>query len=379
LITGKGRCNITNSAVLSDFLTHVHPNDKFLRYAFGRFFSEDIVNLLKRLGLNTVVERGDRVFPSTNKSSDVVNTLMKWLTKNGVELITDCRVSSLLTEDGLVKGVLADSRGKDLRLLSKATIICTGGKSYPATGSTGDGYKLAQQAGHSIVNLQQSLVPLETEGNYAERLQGLSLKNINASLWINNKKSVSEFGEMLFTHFGLSGPVILTMSRLAVDALRKNNSVEISIDLKPALDEQKLDARLIRDLNENGKKLLGSMFRQWLPASLIPVFLEILDLNSQKESHQLSSNDRKKIMLLMKDFRFRITGCRSFREAIITAGGINTNEVLQNTMESKLKKNLYFAGEVLDLDADTGGYNLQIAWSTGWLAGESAAMAIMEK
>jgi predicted Rossmann fold flavoprotein len=213
---------------------------------------------------------------------------------------------------------------------------------------------------------------LETSDLTASKLQGLSLKNVKAILWVNGKKHSEDFGEMLFTHFGFSGPIILTLSRIAVDALRAGYPVELSIDLKPALDEQKLDARLIRDLNENGKKQLENAFRLWLPGSMIPVFFEKLSLDPKKECHQVSSKERRKIMLLMKEMRFKITGCRSFKEAVVTAGGINTTEVDSATMESKIVKNLYFAGEVLDLDADTGGFNLQVAWSTGFVAGKSA-------
>ena len=376
LITGKGRCNITNTAGMPDFLSQIRPNNRFVRTAFSSFFSDDIISLLGRYGLETVTERGNRVFPASNKSSDVVLALLKYLEETKVEYITRSRVSELLIEDGRVSGVLIEKDGKSFKMNSKAVIISTGGKSYPATGSSGDGYKLAQQAGHSIVSLRQALVPLETGGEAAGKLQGLSLKNVTATLWINGKKSASEFGEMLFTHFGLSGPVILTLSRTAVDALKENYPVEISVDLKPALDEQKLDARLIRDLDSNGKKFLGSMFKQWLPSSLIPVFLDLLKLDPSKECHQLNSKERRKIMLLMKNFRFKVTGSRSFKEAIVTAGGVDTSEVDRKTMESRLKKNLYFAGEVLDVDANTGGYNLQVAWSTGWLAGTSAAKSV---
>ena len=372
LITGKGRCNITNTAPMAEFLTKVHPNGKFLRSAFSRFFSGDIISLLKNYGLETIVERGDRVFPVGNKASDVLNTLLSWLEKYRVEFRYDCHVSELILKDKTVLGVkIEDSKG-EASVFSKNVVICTGGKSYPATGSTGDGYKLAQSAGHRIESLRQALVPLETEGNLAEKLQGLALKNVSAILWLNGKKQAEDFGEMLFTHFGLSGPIILTLSRIAVDALRAGHRVEISIDLKPALDEQKLDARLIRDLNENGKKQLENAFRLWLPSSMIPVFFEILNLDPKKECHQVSSKERRKIMLLIKEMRFRITGCRSFKEAIITAGGVDTNEINSSTMESKLVKNLFLAGEVLDLDADTGGFNLQIAWSTGAVAGISA-------
>ncbi len=379
LITGKGRCNITNDAGMSDFISHIRPNGRFLRSAFSGFFSGEILELLHQYGLQTVTERGNRVFPASNKSADVVKTLLKWIeAQKYVEIKTGVRVNELMIEDGTVKGILTEMNGKTLPILSKAIIVCTGGKSYPATGSSGDGYKLAQQAGHTIVPLHQALVPLETAGDVAQRLQGLSLRNVTATLWVNGKKADAEFGEMLFTHFGLSGPIILTLSRQTVDALRKGHSVELSVDLKPALDEQKLDARLIRDLNENGKKQLGTMFRQWLPTSMIPVFLDILSLDTGKDCHQLNAGERHRIMLLMKDFRFKVTGCRSFKEAIITAGGVDTREIDQRTMESKKIANLYFAGEVLDVDADTGGYNLQIAWSTGWLAGRSAAGNVIE-
>jgi predicted Rossmann fold flavoprotein len=215
------------------------------------------------------------------------------------------------------------------------------------------------------------LVPLETEGKVAQTLQGLTLKNVRASVWVNKKKAGEDFGEMLFTHFGLSGPIILTLSRKVVDALQQNSHVELSIDLKPALDEHLLDARLLRDLNEAGKKRISNLFRTWLPSSMIPVFIEILGIDPEKEGHQLSGKERKKIRNLMKDFRFRISGHRSFKEAIITAGGVSTKEISSRTMESKIISGLYFAGEMIDLDAETGGYNLQIAYSTGWLAGRS--------
>ena len=250
-------------------------------------------------------------------------------------------------------------------------ILATGGYSYPATGSNGDGHELAKRAGHSIEKVRPALVPLETSGRIAQKLQGLNLKNVNAVVWVNDKKVKEDFGEMIFTHFGLSGPIILTLSRIVVDELQKKNKVEITIDLKPALNEQKLDNRLLRDLNEHGKKKIGNIFRSWLPASMGPVFMEILGLDPEKECHQISSKERKQIRHLLKNMRFSISGHRSFKEAIITAGGISTKEISSKTMESKLVKGLFFAGEMIDLDAETGGYNLQIAYSTGWLAGNS--------
>ena len=367
LITGKGRCNITNDAELGEFIQHVHPNGRFLRTAFGHFFSQDILTLLHDNGVETTCERGGRYFPSSNKSADVLSALLNWVKERKVEIRCGQRVEKLLIEGQILKGVQAF--GQEYR--APKVILATGGKSYPATGSNGEGYELARSAGHSIVNVRPSLVPLETGGGVAQKLQGLTLKNVRATVWVNDKKSGEDFGEMLFTHFGLSGPIILTLSRKVVDALHQKNKVEIAIDLKPALDEQKLDARLLRDLDEFGKKRISNLFRSWLPTSMIPVFTDLLGIDPEKEGHQLSSKERKRIRNLMKDFRFTITGHRSFKEAIITAGGIPTTEISSKTMESKLISGLYFAGEMIDVDAETGGYNLQIAYSTGWLAGIS--------
>lgn len=372
LITGKGRCNITNKAELSEFMKHIYPNSRFLRPAFSSFFTDDIINFLQNLGVETVVERGERVFPMSNKASDVVNALMFWNNKSGVELVLNTRVLDLHIEQGRIADIKAERNGKSESIKAESIIICTGGKSYPATGSSGDGYRLAERAGHSINPLYPSLVPLETDGLTAGKLQGLSLRNVMVTLWIDDKKRNEEFGEMLFTHFGLSGPVILTLSRFISMELKSSSKVEISIDLKPALSEEKLDARLIRDLSANGKRQIENLFRLWLPASMIPVFLDLLSLDPKKEAHQLTGKERKGIIRLMKDMRFKITGVRSFREAIMTAGGVPTDEINPKTMESRKVRNLFFAGEIIDLDADTGGYNLQIAWSTGWLAGTSS-------
>lgn len=368
LITGKGRCNITNDSELSEFIKYVHPNGRFLRNAFTQFFSQEILDLLHQYGVETTLERGGRYFPSSNKSADVLSALLRWVRELNVEIRCGERVEKLLVEEGCISGVQAN--GKQLQ--AEKVILATGGKSYPATGSNGDGYELARSVEHTITPVRPALVPLETEGNVAQQLQGLTLKNVKATVWLNDKKSGEDFGEMIFTHFGLSGPIILTLSRSVVDALHLKKKVDISLDLKPALDEQKLDARLLRDLDEAGKKNISNLFKNWLPASMIPVFLKILGIDPGKEGHQVSSRERKRIRNLMKDFRFRIKGHRSFKEAIITAGGIPTSEISPRTMESKLVSGLFFAGEVIDLDAKTGGYNLQIAYSTGWLAGKSS-------
>jgi len=369
LITGKGRCNITNIAPVQEYFRNIYPNGRFLKHAFSAFFTNDIISLLHSYGVNTVVERGGRVFPESNLSVDVLGALLRYASERGAEFRYGYRVEKLIINDGRVTGAEAQHNGRRVTFHSGKVIVCTGGCSYPATGSTGDGYRLAEQAGHSIVPVRPALVPLETMGEVAGMLQGLSLKNCNAVVWVNGKKSAEEFGEMLFTHFGLSGPVILTLSRMVVDELTKQSTVEISVDLKPALDEMTLDRRLLRDLNEQGKKQIDHIFKLWLPAKMIPVFLHLTHIDGKKQGHQLKSEERRRILLLMKDLRFRVSGYRSFKEAVITAGGVSTAEIDSKTMESKLVRNLFFAGEVMDVDGVTGGYNLQIAFSTGWLAG----------
>lgn len=368
LITGKGRCNITNNSAIGDFITHVYPNGRFLRNAFSHFFSKDIIDLLHKYGVESTLERGGRYFPASNKSSDVLVALLKWVNELKVEIRCGHRVEKLIVENDVITGIQANGQ----KFMAGQVILATGGNSYPATGSNGEGYELARRVGHSIEKIMPALVPLETEGDVAQKLQGLNLKNVRAVVWVNDKKAGDDFGEMIFTHFGLSGPIILTLSRIVVGALRKKNKVEITVDLKPALDEQKLDKRLIRDLNEHGKKKINNIFRYWLPASMIPVFIDLLGLDPEKECHQVSSKERKQIRYLLKNMPFRITNHRSFKEAIITSGGISTKEISPKTMESKLVKGLFFAGEIIDLDAETGGYNLQIAYSTGWLAGNSS-------
>jgi hypothetical protein len=368
LITGKGRCNITNDAPIAQFITHIYPNGKFLRNAFSKFFSEDILDLLKKYGVAATLERGGRYFPASNSSADVLKALLKWCAEMGVETRCGSRVEKLLVKDGAITGLLVNGKA----ISSTRVVLATGGNSYPATGSNGEGYELARRAGHTIERVRPALVPLITKGDLAQKLQGLNLKNVTAKVWVNGKKAGEDFGEMIFTHFGLSGPIILTLSRIVVDELHNGNKVEITIDLKPALDDQKLDNRLVRDLNENGKKKLVNIFRLWLPASMVPVFIEILEIDPEKECHQVTSKERKKILHLLKNLTFTITNHRSFKEAIITAGGVSTNEISSKTMESKIVSGLFFAGEIINVDAETGGYNLQIAYSTGWLAGNSA-------
>lgn len=384
-ITGKGHCNLTNVAALPEFVAHFGPNGQFLRQAFSRFFTPELVAFFEALGVPTITERGGRVFPASKQAQDVVDALVRWADQRGVTLRTSAPVVQLLAEQERVVGV-AVARGSSGRGTASSTpcpsgrvyrahavIVATGGASYSATGSTGDGYRLAEAVGHTIVPIRPALVPLETAGDIAPRLQGLSLHNIAVRMLVNGKQQAGAFGEVLFTHFGLSGPVVLSLSRQAVDALHPGHRVTISIDLKPALDERKLDARLLRDLDAHGKQQFRTLLKSLLPRKLIPVCIDLTGIPADRVGHQITAQDRRRLRTWLKDFRLEVTGHRSFSEAIITAGGVDTREVDPHTMASRLVAGLYFAGEVLDVAADTGGYNLQAAFSTGWVAGRSAA------
>ncbi len=374
-ITGKGRCNLTNIAPISDFIDHFGPNGRFLRQAFARFFSEELLHFFEELRIPTVTERGGRVFPASEQAQEVVEALERWTQREGVTLRTQSRVAQLLLEKGRVIGVqLAGGRTQ----FADSVIVATGGASYPGTGSTGDGYRLAEGVGHSIVPIRPALVPLKTAGDLAPRLQGLSLRNVTLRVWADGKKCREDFGEMLFTHFGVSGPIVLSQSKTVVDALRQGQSVSLSIDLKPALDEAKLEARLLRDLDQYGKRQYQTLLKGLLPSKLIPVCIDLTGIPCHKVGHQISSQERKRLRNWLKDFRLEVTGHRPLREAIVTAGGVETREVNPRDMAAKLVQGLYFAGEVLDIDADTGGYNLQAAFSTGWLAGRSAAQQSLD-
>jgi len=371
-ITGKGRCNLTNVAPLPEFIAHFGSNGRFLRQAFSWFFCTELMAFFKALGVHTVTERGGRVFPASDQAQDVVDALMRWVGVRGVTLRTRSPVERLLVEGGRVVGVQV-SRSPGQVYPADAVIVATGGASYPGTGSTGDGYQLAESVGHAVVPIRPALVPLETAGDVAPRLQGLSLRNVTLRLWVNGKKRAETFGEMLFTHFGLSGPIVLSLSRQVVDALHLGQSAILSVDLKPALDEHKLDARLLRDLDAHGKQQFRTLLKGLLPRKLIPVCIDLTGISPDKAGHQITAQERKRLRTWLKDFRLEVTGYRPFSEAIITAGGVDTREVDPRTMASRLVEGLYFAGEVLDVDADTGGYNLQAAFSTGWVAGRSAA------
>ena len=372
-ITGKGRCNLTNVAELPDFLTHFGPNSRFLRGAFHRFFVDELLGFFNQLGIKTITERGGRVFPVSNDAGEIVKALVNWAKTSGVEIRSQIRAEKLVVSQNQIKGVTVKSQSHPTpeMLPVDAVIIATGGASYPGTGSTGDGYRLAKTVGHTIVPIRPALVPLTTFGNVAARLQGLSLKNAGVKVFANNKKIAAEFGEMLFTHFGLSGPVILTISKLVVDALSIKQKVRIGIDLKPALDEPKLDLRLQRDFELHGKMQFKKILKELLPQKLIPVCIDLVKIPAEKSGSQITGEERRRLLRWLKDFSFEVSGHRNFSEAIITAGGVALNEVDSQTMQSKIIKGLFFAGELLDIDADTGGYNLQAAFSTGWRAGQS--------
>lgn len=376
LLTGKNRCNLTNSDRVQEFLDHFNPSGRFLTQLFYRFFNQELRTFFHDLGVPTVEQRGGRVFPRSENSRDVVDALINWVNQQGVEIWTQCPAEDLLLEDDQVQGVVTSRK----TIPASRVLIAAGGKAYPGTGSAGDGYQLAAQAGHTIIPVRPALVPLETKGDTAQKLQGLSLKNVTLNIWVEGKKVFDLFGEMLFTHFGVSGPAILTMSRDIVDYLQDGKQVILAIDLKPALDHPTLDDRLLREVDQLGRKQFSSLLEELLPKSLIPICVEQTGIPWDRVNNQLTAEERKRLrMWLKEDFRFEISGDRSFNQAIVTAGGVDIREVDPHTMESKLAAGLYFAGEVLDVDADTGGYNLQAAFSTGWAAGRSAGQSTLQE
>jgi predicted Rossmann fold flavoprotein len=369
-LTGKGRCNLTNVAPLPEFIAHFGPTGPFLRQAFHRFFSDELLQFFADLGLDVVTERGGRVFPASGKAPEVLALFEAWLKRLGVTIRTNLAVKRLLIEDGRITGVGCGDR----TMACAALILAAGGASYPLTGSTGDGYALAEQAGHRVVPIRPALVPLITSGNDASRLAGLQMRNVGARLLLDGKKRAEAFGELTFMEFGLSGPVILTLSGRIVDALRAGNTVELVLDFKPALDERKLDARLLRDFEQRHAESMASVLRGFLPRELIAVALEQSGLTGERQAGTIRAGERKRLRRWLKDFRLKVIGHRPLAEAIVTAGGVDTREVDPRTMASRLVRGLYFAGEVLDIQADTGGYNLQAAFSTGWLAGRAATV-----
>lgn len=383
-ITGKGRCNVTNAADMEVLFANVCTNEKFLYSAFYQYDNHAVMEFLEKAGCPLKVERGDRVFPVSDHSSDVIAAFQRELKKAGVEVLlntevkevltTECREQEIAGEEptgassdkSMVRGVKL-ANGKSLE--ADAVIVCTGGVSYPSTGSTGDGHRFAENTGHRIVECKPSLVPLETAEQWCKDLMGLSLRNVSVRMMMGKKEIYNGFGEMLFTHFGVSGPLILSASAYYVK--QKKGEVKLYIDLKPALDEEQLDKRLLRDFEENKNKQFKNALGGLFPTKLIPVMIELSGINPDKKVNEITREERKNFMSLIKNLPLNVTGTRSFAEAIITQGGVSVKDINPSTMESKKVQGLYFAGEVLDLDAMTGGFNLQIAWSTGHLAGES--------
>lgn len=368
-ITGKGRCNVTNAADMENLFAGVCTNPKFLYSAFYTFDNRMLMDFLENAGCRLKIERGDRVFPVSDHSSDIIAAFSRELKKRNVDIRLNTEAVEILVrtaEKYECCGVRL-SDGKTLKC--DKCIICTGGLSYPSTGSTGDGYKFARNTGHRIVEAKPGLVPLETEEEWCGKLMGLSLKNVSVRMVNGKRELYSGFGEMLFTHFGVSGPLILSASSFY--SKRKSDDVKLYIDLKPALDREQLDRRLLRDFDDNKNKAFKNSLSGLFPSKLIPVMIELSGIDPEKKVNEISREERKTFLELIKNLPLNVTGTRSFAEAIITQGGVSVKDVDPHTMESKLVKKLYFAGEVLDLDAMTGGFNLQIAWSTGYLAGQN--------
>ena len=365
-ITGKGRCNITNACDMSEFIKNTPGNGKFLYGAYERFTNEDLLQLLHDAGLETKVERGGRVFPASDSALDVRNTFMKLMKHYGVDVHLEEPVKKLLVDDSVVTGVVTDKETYH----ADAVVIATGGKSYPATGSTGDGYILAAQVGHKITDIRPSLVPIVTEEPWVKDLMGLSLRNVELSVVAKNKVQAKMFGEMMFTHFGITGPIVLSLSHTVGKLMRKKNigTIGLDINLKPALSPETLDKRLQKDFDLYSKKQLINGMKDLLPSRLIPLIIELAGIDPQKPINQISKEERQQIGYMLQHMPLTVKGLRPVEEAIVTAGGISLKEFNPKTMESKLVKGLYGVGEVLDIDAFTGGYNLQAAFSTGYVA-----------
>lgn len=366
MITGKGRCNLANECDIETFMQNVPVNNKFLYSAIYNFTPYDIIDFFNNLGLQTKTERGNRVYPISEKAVDVVDTMRNFALDNGAKIVNK-EVKSLLIENGVLKGIKADTD-----YYADSVIVATGGASYPLTGSTGDGYKFAKSVGHTVIPIKPSLVPLESDDKFCKDMQGLSLRNVALTVKNEDGKEIyKDFGEMLFTHFGISGPIILSASCHMQNF--DSHSYTAYIDLKPALSEEQLDLRIQKDFKENINKAVSNSFSKLLPKKMIPVVLKRWGVPFEKKCNSVTKEERKNLVNLLKNFTVSISKPRPVSEAIITSGGVKVTEINPKTMESKLMPNLYFAGEVIDVDAYTGGFNLIIAWATGRLSGESAA------
>ena len=366
-ITGKGRCNITNACDVEDLFANVMSNKKFLYSAFYGFTNSDVIDFFENHGIKTKIERGNRVFPVSDHSSDVITALERALKEQNVDILLNTCVEKIECEDSQVTGVVLCGGRK---IEADAVIVATGGMSYQATGSTGDGYRFAEESGHKVTECTPSLVPFNAQEEWVAKLQGLSLKNVLVTIYDGRKKLYEDFGEMLFTHFGVSGPLILSASA----AIKQNTikkPLQMFIDLKPALSYEALDKRILREFDDAKNKQFKNSINKLLPSKMIPVIIGLSGIDPDKKVNEISKGEREGLVNLLKKLPVTLNGTRQWNEAIVTKGGISTKDINPSTMESKIIKNLYFAGEVLDLDALTGGYNLQIAWSTGALAGKS--------
>ena len=371
LLSGKGRCNLTNASDLDSFLKRFSKNGEFLRDAFKKFFNQELMDFFTERGLATKVERQSRVFPATDSSSSIVEALEKELVKQNVKIMLKSKVKDVLIKDNQVKGLYLDSAEF---LSCDKLILATGGISYSFTGSTGEGLDMAKRLGHKIVPLRPGLVPLVTAEKYPKALEGLTLKNIRLKFYAGNSEISSEVGELLFTGFGVSGPLVLSLSGKIADWLNNKKEVYVEIDLKPGLTREQLSLRFLREFKVNAKKGIKNVMKSVLPLKLIDFFMELAKINPHKKANQITQKEREALVTLLKGWRLNIASARPIEEGMITQGGVSLKDINPRTMESRLIKGLYFCGEMIDVDADTGGFNLQAAFSTGYLAGESAAL-----
>ena len=368
-ITGKGRCNLTNACDMEDLQKSVMKNHKFLYSAFQNFNNWETIGFFEQLGMATKIERGNRVFPASDHSSDVIKVLEQELKHQSVAVCLKEKVKNITEQQDMVTGVQLEN-GKKVR--ADAVIVATGGLSYQLTGSTGDGFRFAKTLGHKVTELSPALVPMTVSEEWVPRLQGLSLRNVRVTISSKSKVLYEEFGEMLFTHYGVSGPLILSASSAVLEELKKEN-LTLKIDLKPALSPEQLDDRILRDFEQDKNKQFKNVLGNLLPSKMIPVIIELSGILPEKKVNEINKKERRKLLETMKGLTMTLTGVRGYQEAIITRGGVDVKEINPATMESKKKKNLYFAGEVLDVDAVTGGFNLQIAWSTAMAAARAAS------
>ncbi|MDP2927414.1 MAG: NAD(P)/FAD-dependent oxidoreductase [Candidatus Omnitrophota bacterium] len=372
LLSGKGRCNLTNTEDLPNFLKRFSKNGDFLRDAFKKFFNQELISFFEQRGLKLKIERQLRVFPQSDRSAGILNLLENELVKVGVQVICRSKVVDLIVSGGRAKGVRLEN-GQNI--LCDRVILASGGASYSFTGSDASGINIAKRLGHVIVSLQAGLIPLDVKQNYVKKLEGLTLRNIKLKFSDAKREIISEIGELIFTSSGISGPLVITLSGKVIDLLAPNKTVFVDIDLKPALSIQQLDARLLREFKLNSKKSIKNMLKELLPLRLIMVFTDAAGIDPLKKCSQITQKEREKIISLLKGFHLEISGPRPIEEGMVTRGGVSLKQIDPRTMESRLVKGLYFCGEMIDVDADTGGFNLQAAFSTGYLAGESAALS----